>query len=390
MNKKSFESAIYLIALIAAAVHGEKAPSPGNFSNWGELLELANKHSVANIVYYPLNQADFAIEQSVMAGFREARNKAVSREAHQELEKEQIAQRLEEHSIRFIFLKGSIMKELYPRVDMRTMADIDILIEKSNAPAVRDILLSLGYEHRLDCSLHDTYYKRPVMNVEIHKQMMDASFEIVNSYFGNGFDRASLIKGHEFRYCLSKEDFYIFLIAHTAKHFYGTGTGIRSILDIYIYLCAYEKLLDWFKISEALKKLELLNFANDISAISKLWFGGEKPARGFEKMEEYIISNGTYGKSENEISNRFIAHYGDSKFLLIRKLRYFVSTAFPGIKYMSVNYPALEKAPVLLPTFWVARLFGTITRRRKNIGYRMKGVAGLKKDDLVARPQYKK
>lgn len=389
MNKKDTSCALYLIQLIRSAVNGENAPLPQNYIDWSHLFQLADDHSVANIAYYALCESDIEVDPSVLSEFKEARNKAVVREAKQELEKEQLKDELEKRRLRFMFLKGSVIKNIYPRVDMRTMSDIDLIIDETKSGVVRHIMQNLGYKLFLDCDLHDIYHKKPIMNIEVHKRLIDECFEQVNEFFGNGFKRAELISDSKSEYELNKEIFFVFLIAHTAKHFYTSGTGIRSILDIFIYLRAYEKVIKMEYINDVLKKMELLDFANEMIEISELWFGNGKPRKIFGKTEEYIVSNGTHGNAENEISNRFILRYGNSKFLLIRKVKYFFSTAFPGVEYMSINYPILNRMPLLLPFCWVLRFFSTIIHKRTNIKYRLSGVAKLKKDDIAARPNIK-
>ncbi len=41
-------------------------------------------------------------------------------------------------------LKGSIIKNMYPSIDMRTMSDMDILIKREDAKKVHDILIEMG------------------------------------------------------------------------------------------------------------------------------------------------------------------------------------------------------------------------------------------------------
>ena len=42
----------------------------------------------------------------------------------------------------------------------------------------------------------------------------------------------------------SPEDFYIYLIAHEYRHFSHSGTGLRSLLDVYLFWKKHGEQLD--------------------------------------------------------------------------------------------------------------------------------------------------
>lgn len=58
-------------------------------------------------------------------------------------------------------------------------------------------------------------------------------------------------------YAMSKEDTYLYLLAHLAKHLKNGGAGIRQILDIWLYLQKEDDGLDKAYLRESLKALEL-------------------------------------------------------------------------------------------------------------------------------------
>lgn len=60
-------------------------------------------------------------------------------------------------------------------------------------------------------------------------------------------------------YHFRNEDFYLFMLAHEYKHFTG-GTGVRSLVDTYIFLRRFSKSLDWDYLGEELEKLGITDF----------------------------------------------------------------------------------------------------------------------------------
>lgn len=65
-------------------------------------------------------------------------------------------------------LKGSILKDWYPKFGMREMADNDILFDASKRKEVKAIFQGRGYTVKeYDKSNHDAYEKPPIYNFEI-------------------------------------------------------------------------------------------------------------------------------------------------------------------------------------------------------------------------------
>ncbi len=50
---------------------------------------------------------------------------------------------------------------------------------------------------------------------------------------------------HAFAYHFTDNDFYIYFITHAYKHYSGSGTGVRTLVDCYIYNKKKGELLDY-------------------------------------------------------------------------------------------------------------------------------------------------
>ena len=89
--------------------------------------------------------------------------------------------------------------------------------------------------------------------------------------------------------------FYIYHLAHFAKHFYEMGSGIRSVMDIYVYLRAFGKEMDIRYIERELKTLELYEFGKQMRNLSLFWFSphskdSSHPAdRDFEEIQKAYL-----------------------------------------------------------------------------------------------------
>lgn len=82
-------------------------------------------------------------------------------------------QYMDAEHIWYMPLKGAILKDLYPRQEMRQMADNNILFDTSCEAAVKDYFVKEGYEViSYAKGNHDVYEKEPVYNFEMHMEIM--------------------------------------------------------------------------------------------------------------------------------------------------------------------------------------------------------------------------
>ena len=140
-------------------------------------------------------------------------------------------------------LKGAVLKNRYPTYGMRELSDYDILIDAGRAEAVKKIMEDDGFaKEQSRCLAHDIYHKQPVLNFEMHTALFDPDKETsqgakLSRYYRHVEKR--LIGDRHGCGCekhFSPEDFYLYLVAHEFKHYSAGGTGLRSLLDTYIYL----------------------------------------------------------------------------------------------------------------------------------------------------------
>ena len=166
MTKEEYRKAIDdVIYLCTCTVNGE-APDKERIDslNLEHLYKAANKHNLCAIIGYALESAG-VFDNS----FIQAKAKAIRKVAVMEIDKELLFERFEQEKIWYLPLKGTVIKDLYPSIGLRQMADFDILFDSRYQKKVRDIFLELGFtcEH-YGKGNHDVYFKKPVSNFEMH------------------------------------------------------------------------------------------------------------------------------------------------------------------------------------------------------------------------------
>ena len=377
MNKN--QEANFLINLIKAVINNQEITEIDCNVDLFKVIRYAKFHSLENFCYYGLKNAN--IDRGIKDKLKKYHHRAILVETVQEAEKQKIISELENNCIKFLPLKGSIIKYLYPSPDLRSMSDLDFLVKKSKLKEIKKIMKSLNYKIYHLGGNHDIYSKPPIMNVEMHHKMMAESY-LMSKYFNNIWEKVKLGKESKYQYELSNEDYYLFMVAHAAKHYSVGGTGIRSVLDIWIYLSKYTDILDWDYLMNEFEKLNISLFANNIKKLAYAWFGNEESDKIIDLMADYIIESGTHGNTTHASIKKDFFDQNPLTNIRSTKFKYILRKVFPSFKTLSLQYPILKKMPVLFPLIWIVRLFKIILFRQKAIKVKIKDLKSINQDQI--------
>ena len=245
---------------------------------------------------------------------------------------------MEKAQINYVPLKGSVLKEYYPKFGMREMSDIDILIDADRAEDVKQIMEDLGFTAvHFSSYTHDVYHKEPILNVEIHKSLSTAFYKTRSPEYYRNYHSSPF----------SPDNFYIFLIAHEYMHYAGGGTGLRSLIDTYV--CIKNVSLDFDFISVEMEKLGLSEFEQTNRQLSEKLFENGNLSAKEQELLDYILASGTYGTVQHRVNNS-LRKNGWSK-LNYTVHRFFVPIRKNDKGYASYadSYPFFYKHKILLP-----------------------------------------
>lgn len=356
-------AAAYVIQLVAASVNSCNAPEKPDNIEWQNVFDFARNQSVLNLVAYACETLKNKPDSKDMQYLREFRKQKMIIEAEQQIETEDVMDKLEEAGIRHMPLKGFIVKNLFPSPDMRTMGDIDMLLDPDRIDDAVEMFAKEGFSFHSDGDLHANLCHGNA-HFEFHRMLVNESYKNLTAYFGDGFSRAVKSDGYNYRYELSREDMYIFLLAHLAKHYRYGGTGIRTVLDLYIYRKAYPD-LDMKYIYAETGKIGIDKFQRHAEEIADDWFSGSFDGT-FNDISAYIISGGVYGIKGMFLVNEVI-NESEGKSLAFGKFKKIFLMIFPGYKLMCELFPVLEKHRILMPIYWIIRWIKSLTSKNSNL-----------------------
>lgn len=362
-----------VIALLRAAIGEQTFHMEEQDVSWETVEKILKAHRIVNMAYrgyLRLENKDWVPEwlaEKMKSEFAHA----TVREAHQHFALEEIRREFETNEVDFIPLKGSILKYMYPLPQMRIMGDLDILYRREQDEAVQSCLSKLGYTRSVAGELEDVYGRRPFLVVEMHKMLLSEP-KAQKLYFDKIWDRVKPADGTQHEYEMTLEDYYLYLLAHMAKHFFNCGTGLRSLADFHVFHQKKGKELNAETVGDRLKKLKLDRFEAFLFEMDACVFEGQDNEDGaFQLAFDYVMESGIYGTRKHYHANAISSGKGADRFPLLGKIQYVLRTVFPDRMSMERLYPWLRGRRYLLVPAWICRMFQKMLFQRERAAQRL-------------------
>jgi hypothetical protein len=274
--------------------------------SWNYLIEFCNYHELIPILYIKFNHLlPLERQQTIKAGYylSIARNMVLMNEFLK------LKIEFESRGIEFLPLKGiDFMNTLYPDINFRPMADIDILIAKQKLNDCEAILKALGYrkilagvreEYWLKYHCHFMYYKiSSGMNIHLEIHWALDFKRIKNITFERLWVRRREISVNDTKiYVLSPEDTLISLALHQRR--FHKPLILKNIIDGYLIVKHYN--IDWEYIIETAYRYRLRTtfnlFLNIIQQVYEI---------NFKDIKDRLRINNFVDRMQNKIIAKYI------------------------------------------------------------------------------------
>ncbi len=346
------------LSLICASVDPQKDLDLNNITltdeDYVKLYKLAKKHDVAHLLGYSLKingimpdnseLAQKIKKQALLAAFRVEQNDIVLKKAQKAFSK---------GNIKYILLKGTVIREFYPERWMRTSSDIDVLINECDIDTALPFLQEQGFKVEKKSTYDVSLRWENGLELELHYNII--GYDAKNKKYSPITDVWNYaIKIDDCQYALRDEMFYYYHMAHLTKHFISGGCGVRPIIDL--WLLNKNITPDEQKKQQLLQNADLIKFDGLINQLVEVWFNNQPHNKETEQIESYILTGGVYGNLENRVSVAQ-AQKGNKK-------TYFFSRVFMPYRRLIHLYPVLQKHKWLFPFLQVARWFRIFSNGR--------------------------
>ena len=365
----------YLVALLRSVLLDIEPPEkPANVS-WNAVYTLAKRHTVDTMAYEAVCRLTDTPPTELLTTWSHRKDANVAKNLVQVSERDKLVRLLTEDGIDVLPLKGSVLIDMYPNPSWRQMADLDMLIRADQNHKVRAHMERLGYTTKIfDSGKDDCYDLPPFLHVEMHRQLVPESSPLpgLSDYYVNPWRRAVADTAHLYRF--SWDDYYIFLLAHFYRHFQVGGSGIRNVMDIYVFLQNHKQELHEEYLAAELEKLHMTDFRTDMEARAERWFGAATESqsatetqrdayeqtpvnRRREDIDYLLFSSGAYGLVSYSMDFALNRQAEEHRSKLTTGLSYLQKIVFPNYDYMMLSYPWMTGAPrASLPLLWVYRI----------------------------------
>ena len=366
-----------IIGIVKAALLNEKYTLPEDF-DFDSAVKLAKKHGIIVMFYYGLLNCGVDESQPFMQQLFMITCQNVAINERQMYCINEIFGAFDKANIDYMPLKGTLLKNLYRKPEMRLMGDADILIKTNQNKDIKPIMESLGFSFTVE-SDHELIWKQKGVNIELHKRLIPSYNKDFYAYFGDGWKLAKIKEGT--KYLMTNEDQMIYLFTHYAKHYRHAGIGIRHIVDLWVYR-KNTPTLDEDYIKTELTKLNLYEFYLNTIKTLDVWFEGKEADNISDFITQIIFNSGVFGTKEALILSeavRISKSHGDAQ--NVQKSKY-LRLIFPSFAAMSQKYPFLKKVPFLLPLMWVVRIVTVLIFKRDNIKHHQENVAKMNQENI--------
>lgn len=226
--------------------------------DWSLFLDLALHHRLYPLIYQRLKEMDFIpseVKKQLANYFKRNTFQMLKLSA----EMNWVNATFKESDIPIIFLKGpNLAHDLYGDLSLRTCSDLDVLIPISELKKAEELLSLHGYikDDYIETILGDWswrhhhitfFHKEKGVKLEIHWRLNPGpAFEPSFDHLWKHKRSSSLLK--EQLYILGKEDLFLFLVTHGARHGWSR---LRWLCDIQQMLKAD---LNWREVMKKMRK----------------------------------------------------------------------------------------------------------------------------------------
>ena len=353
-----------VLYLLACALNSSKAEKEKiDKIDLDALYSLCKEHKITALVASALCEC-IKDRPEQYAKWAQEQMRALYRDINFAAERNKILAFLEENGIWYMPLKGILLKEVYPKPELREFADNDILFDKTHTEQVKEYMLANGYHLKEGDSGHvDEYEKEPCFNFEMHRSLYYTNNPLFYEYYHDVKERLIKDENNGYGYHFSDEDFYVFIVSHIYRHYRDNGVGIRNLLDIYMLNKAKGAVLDYAYIEQELAKIESADFEKQMRSLAQKAFGTRES--NFTQEEStilgYFFDAGAYGSLDIIMQNRMKKATGQTDFSGKGRFKYWLKRAF-DLNTCKEEFPRAYKTIIAIPFLMLFRLLRGLTK----------------------------
>lgn len=357
-----------LLELVASAITKKPVQMPDAAENadWRLVMKEAAWQAVLLLaVDAAAKIPDVFTKEAYPQEYRRAYTSLVSC-AKVEKSQKDLIELLAAHNKPYVILKGTSCAAYYPNPELRSLGDVDFLIDPNDRNEIEALLLDAGYNREQENHDCHTVFRKPDAHLEMHYKVAGIPNgeigEKVSAFLENIFSKPVLRETKLGAFNAPQDVFHgLIILLHMQHHMLGEGLGLRHLCD---WACFVQKTGGMAFWNEALlpflKEIGLLQYAAVMTKTAARYLKTDCPEWAkqvpdllCEGVIEDILAGGNFGKKDEARakSGMMVSNRGKDG-TKHSKLYYVCSTLATSVR---MHHPIVKRIPPLFAVFFVAR-----------------------------------
>ena len=264
-----------LLALMAHEIFHREMEIDTSAVDWMSVLAEAGRHKVTALLYPTIRELDGVPENAFNKACGMAIAVAQASEAMLKRQRE-ILDLLEARQIPCAVLKGTSVAYLYPHPELRTIGDIDILVDEENLDEACRALQADGFAPSYTAEKHLCLQKGAVW-VEMHRMVSvfpeSEKERFTKQTMADALHHIQTAEIDSVRFPMLSGAYQIIaLLAHMEQHLATSGIGLRQVCDWAVTAHALRNCFDGETLA-LLERCGLLRFARIMTRLCERYLG---------------------------------------------------------------------------------------------------------------------
>ena len=293
------------------------------------------------------------------------------------------------NKVPYVAMKGIASAMYYPEPSLRSMGDVDFLVEKEKVAEAGKLLESIGFsaDHGEEDEGKHIAYTRPPMSIwELHRMVNGIPNNDVGEIIQAEIERmiaASELTEVDGITCRLPNKFHhgLIMLLHTASHLTSEGVGLRHLCDWAVFVSALSDTEFREIFEKKLKLFGLWRFAQVLTLLGIRYLGAPNRVWTLEAVESRKMDDATLEGLMNDIlsggnfGTKDMNRYREIKYISDRGKRTVSSGGILKQGFRTMNhkvyddYKIIKKHRFLLPIGYIVeggKYFGLlISGKRK-------------------------
>lgn len=340
----------YFLSLVSSVLNDTEPQLPYENCNLDNIRKIANDTRMDALFFEAIIMLSrkYSVLQNLLSYYKTKLNKLAYIDTLMKYEVENLLKCFDKEQIYNLPMKGYFLKKDYPNPFERSVSDFDILFDIKDIDKIKRVFTENGYSFVKNDDQQYHFKKAPFMYIEMHKSLLH-DHEDCYSVFENQLKKAKVRDGYNYSKRMSLEDYYTYMIIHSANHFAQGGISVRMIADVYVFYKKYGEKLDKAYLKKLLKTCKMTTLEQKMRNIAFKWFSPDSKAADFNDLEEFILMSMGLGRLDVAVMSNIESQKSKNN---NSKSKAVLSSVFPSINSMKYKYSYLEKCPILLPFSW--------------------------------------